>query len=84
MISTSLDINIDTLVTAFLAVFSTVTGHVPQFKVNGGSQRENIALQNIQAQIRMVLAYLFAFLLTWVRGKNGGLFVLGSINTDER
>lgn len=32
----------------------------------------------------MVLAYLFAQLLPWVRGRNGGLLVLGSANVDER
>ena len=84
MVSIYLDINIDRIVTTFLAVFTAVTGHVPQFKANGGSDRENIALQNIQARIRMVLAYLFASLIMWVRGKNGGLLVLGSANTDER
>lgn len=32
----------------------------------------------------MVLAYMFAQLLPWVRGKVGGLLVLGSANVDER
>lgn len=32
----------------------------------------------------MVLAYMFAQLLPWVRGKSGGLLVLGSANVDER
>lgn len=32
----------------------------------------------------MVLAYFFAQLLPWVRGRNGGLLVLGSANVDER
>lgn len=32
----------------------------------------------------MVLAYLFAQLLPFVRGRNGGLLVLGSANVDER
>jgi hypothetical protein len=32
----------------------------------------------------MVLSYLFAQLLPWVRGKSGGLLVLGSANVDER
>lgn len=31
----------------------------------------------------MVLAYLFAQLLPWVRGRQGGLLVLGSANVDE-
>lgn len=37
-----------------------------------------------QARLRMVLAYLFAQLLPWVRGRVGGLLVLGSANVDER
>ena len=32
----------------------------------------------------MVLAYLFAQLLPWTRGRQGGLLVLGSANVDER
>lgn len=32
----------------------------------------------------MVLAYFFAQLLPWVRGRIGGLLVLGSSNVDER
>jgi NAD+ synthase (glutamine-hydrolysing) len=31
----------------------------------------------------MVLSYLFAQLLPWVRGRSGGLLVLGSSNVDE-
>ena len=72
------------MVAAFLAVFTAVTGKIPKFKVNGGSSRENKALQNIQARVRMVLAYLFAHLALWMKGKSGGFLVLGSANTDER
>lgn len=32
----------------------------------------------------MVLAYLFAQLSLWSRGRPGGLLVLGSANVDER
>ena len=31
----------------------------------------------------MVLAYMFAQLLPWARGRAGGLLVLGSANVDE-
>lgn len=31
----------------------------------------------------MVIAYLFAQLMLWVRGRPGGLLVLGSGNVDE-
>ena len=56
---------------------------VPKFKVHGGSEAENIALQNVQARNRMVLAYLFAQLLPWSRGHGGTLLVLASANVDE-
>uniref|UniRef100_A0A667WP78 Glutamine-dependent NAD(+) synthetase n=1 Tax=Myripristis murdjan TaxID=586833 RepID=A0A667WP78_9TELE len=81
--SAHLNINIDLAVKGMLGVFSMVTGKLPQFRASGGSVRENLALQNVQARIRMVLAYLFAQLSLWARGKPGGLLVLGSANVDE-
>jgi hypothetical protein len=36
-----------------------------------------------QARLRMVMAYLFAQLTPWVRGRRGFLLVLGSANVDE-
>lgn len=78
-----IDMNMDTLVTAVVNVFQVATGHKPIFKIFGGTQTENLALQNIQARLRMVLSYLFAQLLPWTRKKQGGLLVLGSANVDE-
>ena len=43
-----------------------------------------MALQNVQARIRMVLAYLFAQLSLVVKGRPSGLLVLGTANVDER
>ncbi|XP_061671528.1 glutamine-dependent NAD(+) synthetase isoform X1 [Syngnathoides biaculeatus] len=81
--STHMDINIDMAVKGILGIFSLVTGMWPQFRASGGSHRENLALQNVQARVRMVLAYLFAQMSLWTRGKPGGLLVLGSANVDE-
>ncbi|XP_019735405.1 glutamine-dependent NAD(+) synthetase isoform X2 [Hippocampus comes] len=81
--STHMNINIDMAVKGILGIFSLVTGKWPQFRANGGSHRENLALQNVQARVRMVLAYLFAQLSLWSRLKPGGLLVLGSANVDE-
>uniref|UniRef100_A0A8C1THG7 Glutamine-dependent NAD(+) synthetase n=1 Tax=Cyprinus carpio TaxID=7962 RepID=A0A8C1THG7_CYPCA len=81
--SNHLNINIDMAVKGMLGIFSMVTGKWPQFRANGGSARENLALQNVQARIRMILAYLFAQLCLWAQGKPGGLLVLGSANVDE-
>ncbi|XP_024020351.1 glutamine-dependent NAD(+) synthetase isoform X2 [Morus notabilis] len=78
-----LDVPIDGVVSALLSLFQTVTGKRPQYKVDGGSNTENLALQNIQARIRMVLAFMLASLLPWVHDKRGFYLVLGSSNVDE-
>lgn len=78
-----LEINIDGAVSALLNIFNLVTGLSPKFRTQGGCPRQNLALQNIQARIRMVLSYLFAQLMLWVRNRPGGLLVLGSANVDE-
>ncbi|XP_068832901.1 glutamine-dependent NAD(+) synthetase isoform X2 [Capricornis sumatraensis] len=76
-------LHIDPVVKALVGLFSLVTGASPRFAVHGGSDRENLALQNVQARVRMVVAYLFAQLSLWSRGAPGGLLVLGSANVDE-
>lgn len=76
-------ITIDRAIAAVLEIFSSVTGLFPKFAAKGGCPRQNLALQNIQARLRMVLSYLFAQLMLWARGRPGGLLVLGSANVDE-
>jgi NAD+ synthase (glutamine-hydrolysing) len=44
-------INIDTIVSTVLAVFSTIVSRVPRFSSQGGSAIEDLALQNIQVCI---------------------------------
>ncbi|ORY78946.1 hypothetical protein BCR37DRAFT_98573 [Protomyces lactucae-debilis] len=78
-----IDMNMDTVVTSVRDCFTAVTGFTARFRSDGGSPPENLALQNIQARLRMVLAYLFAQLLPWTRGRSGSLLVLGSANVDE-
>ncbi|XP_035773682.1 glutamine-dependent NAD(+) synthetase-like [Anopheles albimanus] len=78
-----MDLNIDGAVSALLGIFQLATGMRPRFRAAGGCARQNLALQNIQARTRMVLAYLFAQLMLWVNGRPGGLLVLGSANVDE-
>ncbi|KAI8320043.1 glutamine-dependent NAD(+) synthetase with GAT domain-containing protein [Martensiomyces pterosporus] len=77
------DLSMDAVVTAIVSLFALITGLTPKYAVHGGSNGENLALQNIQARLRMLLAYLFAALLPWVRGKAKSLLVLGSANVDE-
>ncbi|KAK2608825.1 hypothetical protein QQS21_002682 [Conoideocrella luteorostrata] len=60
-----------------------------KFKVEGGSEAENLMLQNIQARTRMVVrhqfTYEFAQILPTTRELAGGgsLLVLGSVNVGE-
>ncbi|XBW35666.1 hypothetical protein QEN19_001237 [Hanseniaspora menglaensis] len=76
-------LNMDSIVAAMVTLFEVTTGKKPIYKIFGGSPTENLALQNIQARLRMVLSYLFAQLLPWCRNSYGGLLVLGSSNVDE-
>ena len=87
-----LDLNIDGPYQAIVLLFSMVTSYFPRYRVYGGTSASNLALQNVQARLRMVLSYMFAQLLPTVRGRNadnpensspGGLLVLGSANVDE-
>lgn len=78
-----IDLNMDLVIRAIITLFSTVTNATPRFRAHGGTPGENLALQNIQARLRMLLAYMFAQLTPWVRGSWGGLLVLGSANVDE-
>lgn len=48
--STHIRIDIDMAVKGIISVFSAVSGMLPRFRANGGSQRENLALQNIQVR----------------------------------
>ena len=74
---------IDDIITAVLHVFSAFTGKTPRFVSQGGTMTEDLALQNIQARLRMVMSYLCAQLFPWLRGNKGFLLVLSSGNVDE-
>ncbi|KAK1382347.1 Glutamine-dependent NAD(+) synthetase [Heracleum sosnowskyi] len=78
-----LDVSIDGVISALLTLFQTLTGKRPRYKLDGGSNIENLGLQNIQARIRMVLAFMLASLMPWVHSKPGFYLVLGSSNVDE-
>jgi len=55
----------------------------PKFVVQGGSYGEDLALQNIQARVRMVVSYLMAQLIPWTKSEKGFLLVLSSSNIAE-
>ena len=78
-----LNVNIDTAVAALTTLLNTTLKYTLRYKTQGGTNTDNLALQNIQARLRMVIAYALAALLPSVRGGSGGLLVLGSANVDE-
>ncbi|KAG8623931.1 hypothetical protein KVT40_008907 [Elsinoe batatas] len=78
-----IDMNIDAVFNAVRTLISETLDFQPKFKVHGGSNTENLALQNFQSRTRMVLSYGLGQLLPTVRGGSGGLLILGSANVDE-
>ena len=52
-------ITIDTAVAAVLAIFTAAFKVVPKFTAHGGSQRENLALQNVQVYLTLNLPNLY-------------------------
>jgi len=55
-----LTIGIDEAYEALVHIFEKATGKTPRFEVQGGTYTEDLALQNIQARVRMVVSYLMA------------------------
>lgn len=78
-----IDTNIDKMVEALHTVVTGILDYQPKFKVHGGSNSENLALQNFQSRSRMVLTYALGQLIPSARGGSGGLLILGSANVDE-
>ncbi|RYY36826.1 hypothetical protein EON62_01495 [archaeon] len=77
---------IDAAVKAFMLIFALAfgaTAEQPRFQAHGGTRGTDLALQNLQARLRMVVSYFLAQLLPWIRRKRGFLLVLGSANVDE-
>lgn len=64
-----LNFDIDTIIDAILKLFAAVTHVLPRFKNEGGSVAENLAVQNIQARVRMVVSIsLFSFIPDGIEG----------------
>ncbi|KAH9844511.1 Glutamine-dependent NAD(+) synthetase [Teratosphaeria destructans] len=82
-----IDTNIDPMFQSLKGLVSGIIGFEPKFKVESGSETENLALQNFQARSRMVLAYALAQLVPKSRSPtsetSGSYLVLGSANVDE-
>lgn len=78
-----IDMNIDEMYQATKSIVGAALAIDPKFKVHGGSNAENLALQNFQSRSRMIVAYGLAQLVNFSRGEQGNFLVLGSANVDE-
>ncbi|KAI8627142.1 NAD+ synthase [Xylariaceae sp. FL1651] len=81
-----MSIQIDTAVQANLSIVKDALNFEPKYAVEGGTQAENLALQNIQARSRLVTQYMLAQLTTTARDtprRGSALLVLTSGNVDE-
>jgi len=80
-----INLDIDDVYEAQKKLISSTIKFDPKFKVEGGTEQENLTLQCLQARIRMVTAYEFGQILPTARGRPGGgsLLVLGSANVGE-
>ncbi|KAI0553618.1 NAD+ synthase [Xylaria curta] len=81
-----MSIQIDTAVQANLSIIKDALHFEPRYTVEGGTQAENLALQNIQARSRLVTQYMLAQLATTARDtprRGSALLVLTSGNVDE-
>jgi len=76
-------VNLDNIIAVLVSLLVHLIHKTPRFEVEGGTESENAALQNLQARARMVFSYVLAQILPWARGKSGSLLVLASANVDE-
>ncbi|CAH0519171.1 unnamed protein product [Peronospora belbahrii] len=74
-----LSMGMDMMVDAVVKTFSLLTGKTPQYFSRGGTMQEDLALQNIQARLRMVMAYL---LPSFCRG-SGDLNPIGAVSKGD-
>lgn len=82
--SKHLSFNFDRILSVFTLVLSTVlNGLIPKFSSHGGCRDEDLALQNIQARLRMVLGYSIAQLAPLALSQRGPLLVLATANASE-
>ncbi|OGJ56845.1 NAD(+) synthase [Candidatus Peribacteria bacterium RIFCSPHIGHO2_01_FULL_51_9] len=76
--------DIEPMVREFRETMRKIFGWELRFEHEGGTRAEDLALQNIQARVRMALAYLQAQTYRVSKGRNDNfLLVLGSANVDE-
>uniref|UniRef100_A0A183UY11 Glutamine-dependent NAD(+) synthetase n=1 Tax=Toxocara canis TaxID=6265 RepID=A0A183UY11_TOXCA len=81
--SNHLRTEIDDAVKSFVSMASSTFGVNFSGSPPWEDPRVSLGMQNVQARIRMVTAYLFAQLALYFHKRPGSLLVLGSSNVDE-
>lgn len=82
--STHLEINLGAVISALSPILvDALGGFCPHFRVEGGSIGEDLALQNIQARLRMIVAYALAQLSPIPTSRPGPMLVLATSNASE-
>lgn len=77
---------IDGVFKSVISLFTTICGfsnYLPRYQSTGGSHQEGIALQNLQARLRLTLSYYYAQLVVTVRKCTGPLLIVATGNCDE-
>ena len=77
------DMDITLICDAYEKVLVETLKMTPKFKTFGGTWREDLALQNVQARVRMVMTYFYAQLVPVKYNFDGFLVVLACGNIDE-
>ena len=80
---THIDGTIDEAVEGLKKTLHQMTGFTPKFEAMGGSKSEDIALQNVQARSRLIIAYFVAQVLPTIAKRSGFFFVVATGNGDE-
>jgi len=84
--SSHLSLPLDTAISACSSLASTCLSFIPRFASAGGTASESLAMQNLQARLRMVMSYFLAQLLPSASRKtsiSSFLLVMGTGNVDE-
>lgn len=81
--SNHLEVDIKPIYDAIVETYENSIKHTPKYKVHGGTDSEDTALQNIQSRSRMVMSYFFAQLPHPQKNSEAKLLVLGTSNSDE-
>lgn len=71
------------LLDSFMVFANKLVNMSPKFKSEGGTWAEDLALQNLQARMRMMLSYLMAEMIPITKKLEGNLLVLATANVDE-